>query len=63
MDLESFHPYREDIRRQLAFKDDIAQKADIFLENIWQKNRPKLVTFVGIHVRGHEYEYVTRISQ
>ena len=62
MDLESFHPYREDIRRQLAFKDDIAKEADIFW-HIWQKNRPKLVTFVGIHVRGHEYEYVTKISQ
>ena len=61
MDLGSFRPYMEDIKRELSFKDDIAQKADMFLENIWQQNRPRLIIFVGIHVRGHEYEEVTQI--
>ena len=56
MDLQSFHPYMEDIRRELTFKDEIALKADMFLDNIWQQNRPRLVTFVGVHVRGHEYQ-------
>ena len=56
MDLGSFRPYMEDVRRELSFKDDIAEKADMFLENIWQQNRPRLIIFVGIHVRGHEYE-------
>ena len=56
MDLQSFHPYMEDIRRELTFKDKIALKADMFFEKIWQQNRPRLVTFVGIHVRGHEYQ-------
>ena len=56
MDLQSFHPYIEDIRRELTFKDKIALKADMFFEKIWQQNRPRLVIFVGIHVRGHEYQ-------
>ena len=56
MDLQSFHPYMEDIRRELTFKDEIALKADMFLENIRKQNRPRLVTFVGVHVRGHEYQ-------
>ena len=54
MDLESFHPYKEDIRRELTFKDEIAFKADMFLENIRQQNLPRLVTFVGVHVRGDD---------
>ena len=58
LDLESFHPYREDIKRELAFKNDIVSNAKLFLENIRQKNQPKKITFVSIHVRGHEYEYV-----
>ena len=56
MDLQSFHPYMEDIRKELTFKDEIAFKADMFLENIRKQNRPRRITFVGIHIRGHEYQ-------
>ena len=58
LDLEGFHPYREDIKRELAFKDDILRNANLFLDNIRHKNLPKKITFVSIHIRGHEYQYV-----
>ena len=61
LDLVSFHPYREDIRRELAFKDDIVRKAELFLENIRSENHPNVVTFVSIHVRGHDYKWVLTI--
>ena len=61
LELESFHPYREDIKRELAFKDEIVKKAELFLDNIRQKNLPKRVTFVSIHKRGPGYEYVIKI--
>ena len=62
LELESFHPYREDIKRELAFKDEIVQKAELFLDNVRQKNLHKRMTFVSIHVRGHEYKYVCLIE-
>ena len=61
LELESFHPYREDIKRELAFKDEIVKKAELFLDDIRQKNLPKRVTFVSIHKRGPGYEYVIKI--
>ena len=61
MELESFHPYREDIKRELAFKDEIVKNAELFLDNIRQKKLPKRVTFVSLHKRGPGYEYVIKI--
>ena len=61
LELESFHPYREDIKRELAFKDEIVKNAELFLDDIRQKNLPKRVTFVSLHKRGPGYEYVIKI--